>query len=226
MGRELGSTSDSMRRREIAVAPSIRSPCLKQWEEMQGNNRARYCTHCQLHVQNLSAMSRRDIAHTLSGAHDRQVCITYMRNSDGSMVTRAALLRERLRTLLFRGYASAIRALVPVALAWCRTPAKRNLVGTWRATKWPRSPMQADLATFRDDHSFVLVIPDNAGEMEASIRGSWGADDRCVYLWSRRKMQIWHIIEILPDTLRLRHHDRTMVYQRVVTGGTYFDPTL
>ena len=42
----------------------IASPCPKSWDEMSGDNRARFCSHCNKHVHNLSAL-REDEAQRL-----------------------------------------------------------------------------------------------------------------------------------------------------------------
>jgi hypothetical protein len=43
----------------------IASPCAASWDEMRGDDRCRFCQHCQLNVYNLSAMTHRRCQITL-----------------------------------------------------------------------------------------------------------------------------------------------------------------
>jgi hypothetical protein len=101
--------------------PEIKTPCPKRWEEMRGDAATRFCDHCELHVQNLSAMSSRKVAHTLARSGSEHVCITYTRRRDGSMVTRWQMICERLLLPLRRGFAWSLAALVPIAFGACAT---------------------------------------------------------------------------------------------------------
>lgn len=64
----------------------IGTPCPKQWSEMHGNAKRRFCEQCQLHVHNLSEMSDRErtefVIETKGSA-----CIAYELRSDGTMIT-------------------------------------------------------------------------------------------------------------------------------------------
>ena len=42
----------------------IASPCTASWDAMHGDNRVRFCDQCNLHVYNLSAMSRQEASAT------------------------------------------------------------------------------------------------------------------------------------------------------------------
>jgi len=65
------------------------TPCPKQWAELVGDDTRRYCDECQLHVHNLSAMTRGEGERFLLGvnASEERVCATYVRRGDGSIVT-------------------------------------------------------------------------------------------------------------------------------------------
>jgi hypothetical protein len=204
----------------MITAPVINKPCQERWDEMRGNHRARLCEHCQLHVQNLSAMSRRDIARVLSAGHAKPVCITYVRGADGSLVTRATALREKFLALLWPAFACLLKALVPVALALGRTPQKKLFLGTWRVIERRRRGDKADRITFNEDQSFVAFTPSGIGAGKAEVRGSWCADEKNLYMWHRGRKHVWNIIELLPDALRLQSHSRLVVYKRV--GKTPF----
>jgi hypothetical protein len=103
-------------------------PCPKRWEEMRGDMKRRFCEHCQLHVHNLSAMSRRERGAFVAGARG-QTCVTYELQADGSMATpprwpRAARMFSRARLV----FAAVLAAVVPFALSACGAP-RRVLTG-------------------------------------------------------------------------------------------------
>ena len=103
------------------IPPTIRTPCPKVWQEIHGDSKTRFCDHCQLHVQNLSAMSKREVALTLAHNEKEHVCVTYIRRGDGSLVTRWDGFCDSLLTPLRRGFAWALAACAPIVLSACQT---------------------------------------------------------------------------------------------------------
>jgi hypothetical protein len=65
----------------------IASPCSQKWEEMVGDNRLRFCSHCQLNVYNFSAMTKAEAESFLMKA-EGPVCGRYYQRADGTMLTR------------------------------------------------------------------------------------------------------------------------------------------
>ncbi|MCA1596938.1 MAG: hypothetical protein LC772_11015, partial [Chloroflexi bacterium] len=49
----------------------IASPCSASWEEMKGDERVRFCDHCQLNVYNLSGMGRQEATRLVTGQSER-----------------------------------------------------------------------------------------------------------------------------------------------------------
>ena len=81
---------------EIRVA----SPCNARWNDMNGDERARFCGQCSKHVFNLSAMTRVQIE-TLVREKEGKFCGRFYRRPDGRMLTadcpsRLRQMRERL----------------------------------------------------------------------------------------------------------------------------------
>jgi hypothetical protein len=81
---------------EIRVA----SPCHARWDDMDGNERARFCRQCSKNVFNLSAMTRVQIE-TLIREKEGKFCGRFYRRPDGRMLTadcpsRLRRLRERM----------------------------------------------------------------------------------------------------------------------------------
>jgi hypothetical protein len=88
---------------------------------MHGDSRSRFCDHCELHVQNLSAMSQRDIARVLARSEHEHVCVTYTRRADGTLVTRWGRFIESVVGPFRRGFAWLLAACVPIVLSACQT---------------------------------------------------------------------------------------------------------
>jgi hypothetical protein len=84
---------------EIRVA----SPCHARWNDMAGDERARFCGQCSKHVFNLSAMTRAQIE-TLVREKEGKFCGRFHRRADGTMLTadcpsRLRRVRARLAKL-------------------------------------------------------------------------------------------------------------------------------
>jgi hypothetical protein len=97
--------------RSMPLLPQLRlaSPCAMRWEDMEGDERTRYCAGCRLHVHNLSAMSSAQaealVAKTL-GQGDR-LCGFFYQRADGTVLTQdcpvgLAAVRARVRRRLAR----------------------------------------------------------------------------------------------------------------------------
>src|SRR3954468_19597841 len=65
----------------------VASPCPARWEDMEGDERRRFCGQCQLHVYNLSAMTRAEATALVSGTEGR-LCAGFYRRADGTILTR------------------------------------------------------------------------------------------------------------------------------------------
>jgi hypothetical protein len=102
----------------------VGTPCPKQWNEMDGGAKRRFCEHCQLHVHNLSAMSereRRDFTAKTGG----QGCISYLVRPDGTMISERFWSRF-FRPLRFAGTA-VLATLLPFWFSACARERERIL---------------------------------------------------------------------------------------------------
>jgi hypothetical protein len=100
-------------------AISIPSHCPMPWEDMEGNDRTRFCTTCQLHVHDISELMT-DEALALLGA-EKPPCVRIYRRADGRVMTAdCTTRRERVWKWLGRrsGWAAAIFATL--FLSGCR----------------------------------------------------------------------------------------------------------
>src|SRR4051812_47106727 len=75
----------SQQRRTLETL-EIAHPCQAPWDEMAGNDQVRFCPQCQLHVHNLSAMTRAEAEAVLQEKQAR-VCLGFTRGADGTILT-------------------------------------------------------------------------------------------------------------------------------------------
>lgn len=65
----------------------IASPCHARWEDMNGNDRARFCSQCNKNVYNFSAMTRTEVE-SLIREKEGRLCGRFYRRRDGRMLTK------------------------------------------------------------------------------------------------------------------------------------------
>jgi|ERR1043166_1550159 hypothetical protein len=115
----------------------------------------------------------------------------------------------------------AVVAFVAFAYSYERShrlPDEGILVGTWEMT----APPTASSFTLRLDpydaawHGGVWVRRDKAsGELEGYSDMAWYAGGSNIYMhFDEEPPQIWQIVEILPNELRLRHAKRDYSFKR------------
>jgi len=93
----------------------VASPCTMSWNAMEGSDRTRYCSKCELTVYNLSGMTRGE-AEALIRAREGRLCVRLFRRADGTVLTRdcpSGFRAARRRVLAIA--ASGVAALVTVA---------------------------------------------------------------------------------------------------------------
>lgn len=78
----------------------VAEPCREDWDAMTGDARARHCERCDLHVTDLSALTRAEAEDLLSRrTPGGRLCVRYALDARGAVVTRTSE-RERLLALL------------------------------------------------------------------------------------------------------------------------------
>ncbi len=68
-----------MTKRNLADTFRVTSPCSQNWDSMKGNDRVRFCEHCDLSVNNLSEMTRK-AALRLARQSKGGICVRYIKN--------------------------------------------------------------------------------------------------------------------------------------------------
>jgi hypothetical protein len=69
----------------------VKTPCSENWDEMRGNDKTRFCSHCAFEVNNLSAMTHKE-ALKIVRRSDGRICVRYVKNPE----TNAPVFRGKL----------------------------------------------------------------------------------------------------------------------------------
>ncbi len=65
----------------------VASPCSVGWDNMSGDERARHCASCKLHVYNIAGMTNAEVQHLVANRESR-LCIRLFRRPDGTVITK------------------------------------------------------------------------------------------------------------------------------------------
>ena len=65
----------------------IASPCPASWEQMTGDDRARFCELCNLQVYNIAELTARE-ARSLIANTEGRICARLYRRADGTVITK------------------------------------------------------------------------------------------------------------------------------------------
>src|SRR5438874_9874921 len=65
---------------------SVKEPCPATWDSMIGDEKRRFCTHCNRHVHDLSALTTAEAADLICQSAER-LCIRYQPTPDGAIKT-------------------------------------------------------------------------------------------------------------------------------------------
>jgi len=90
----------------------IASPCKAPWENMDGDQRVRFCRECNRNVYNLSAMTERE-ARRVVAEREGRLCVRFYQRRDGTVLTSDCPV-GRKRSFLLAG-ARAAAAVASVA---------------------------------------------------------------------------------------------------------------
>ncbi|HLW76821.1 MAG TPA: hypothetical protein VKS01_07535, partial [Bryobacteraceae bacterium] len=104
----------------------VASPCHAGWESMQGSERRRFCSQCNKHVYNLSAMTRAEAESLLSRSD--QICARFYRRADGTILTEdcPAGLRAKASRLR-RRWSFAIAGALGLSTAFAQSKLPANV---------------------------------------------------------------------------------------------------
>jgi ankyrin repeat protein len=104
----------------------ISKPCDADWDSMIGNDQVRFCAHCNLHVTNLSKLTRREATLLVARSKGR-LCVRFVQGSGGAVLTKD--VPERLHQIVRRVSriaAGAFTAAVTLSNAAAQNGADRS----------------------------------------------------------------------------------------------------
>lgn len=127
----------------------IASPCPVSWDDMQGDDRVRFCGQCSMNVYNLSAMTRAEAEHLVTTREGR-LCGAFYRRPDGTILT--ADCPVGLRAVRARAIKAAARIAAAVALLISGSITMGARRGLW-------SPRLAELEPFASIRQWVRPLP-------------------------------------------------------------------
>ncbi len=112
----------------------VASPCHADWDQMEGDDQARFCRTCRKNVYNLSEMTERD-AQALVNRLEGRLCVRFYTRADGTLLTQdcpvglRAVRRKLVRKLSYAAallLASATGLLRGMGPAQAATHAKKH----------------------------------------------------------------------------------------------------
>jgi hypothetical protein len=68
-----------MSKRSLIDSIEVKNNCSEDWNEMTGSEKVRFCSHCDLSVNNLSALTRKQAIRLVQGSSGR-ICVRYVQN--------------------------------------------------------------------------------------------------------------------------------------------------
>lgn len=74
------------RKNDLLEHVRVPKPCEADWDSMKGNEQARFCSHCELHVHDLSHMTRAEALKLVSRSQGR-LCVRYVPDPRGGVRT-------------------------------------------------------------------------------------------------------------------------------------------
>lgn len=110
----------------MKILPQITKPCHQNWDAMTGDEKKRYCSHCRLHVHNLSAMTPEEQL-ALLARRDEKSCITYLEKGEAMRVCTDNWVAVQRFFRPFRRMALSLSAIAVALLTSCGTPSARRV---------------------------------------------------------------------------------------------------
>ncbi|HEX7720507.1 MAG TPA: ankyrin repeat domain-containing protein, partial [Pyrinomonadaceae bacterium] len=113
---------------------TIPAPCDADWDAMIGNDQVRFCEHCNLHVTDLSSMTRPEAMRLVARSRGR-LCVRYIQRANGDILTKE--IPQQLYPIsrrVSRIAAGAFSATLSLSSAAAQTRSDAN-PGTLRQTQ-------------------------------------------------------------------------------------------
>jgi ankyrin repeat protein len=106
---------------------TIPKPCEADWDSMIGNDQVRFCEHCNLHVTDLSAMTRPAAMRLVARSRGR-LCVRFIQRPDGGVLSRTVPEKlYRISRRVSRIAAGAFTATLSLSSAAAQAASESNL---------------------------------------------------------------------------------------------------
>src|SRR5437016_2637620 len=135
---------------------TIPNPCDVDWDSMIGNDQVRFCEHCNLHVTDLSSMTRQEAMRYVARSQGR-ICVRFIQRPDGGVLNRR--MPEKL-------YRIGRRASKLAAGAFSATLSLSSVAAQTRTTSTVQSRENVEFAKTPYDREIVV------DEFLASVSGT------------------------------------------------------
>ena len=130
----------------------VAAPCSADWDQMIGNERARFCGQCNLNVYNLSSMTKSEAeGFILSG--EGRICVRYYQRSDGSILTKNCPVGLRA---IRRRMSSVARAISSALLSFFAGLGIYQLAGS--VVTEPQPHVMGVMAEPMETHVYPVVV--------------------------------------------------------------------
>jgi len=111
---------------------TIPVPCNADWDSMSGNNQVRFCRHCNLHVSDLSSITRQNAIRLVARSQGR-LCVRYVQLPGGGVLTKAPEKLYRIGRRVSRMAAGAFTATLTLSAVAAQTGLKPGADGSRQA---------------------------------------------------------------------------------------------
>jgi anti-sigma-K factor RskA len=102
--------------------PRIDKPCSAAWDKMAGDEKRRFCEHCQLHVHNLSEMTTQEQVAFMKAPGERK-CVIYSKPTNAKPVDAGTWLSFQSTSGWRKAVAAMLAAMFSLFTNSCRTTA-------------------------------------------------------------------------------------------------------
>jgi hypothetical protein len=134
---------------------TVASPCPAKWDQMDGDDHARFCHQCSKHVYNFQSMSEQEILNMLASRDE--VCGRFYRRSDGTILTADCPVGVSRRRRFARKVAMNVAAMASLAITAVTFGAIKPASESWGGGFSETSPMRF-LARWMGDRSHTRMI--------------------------------------------------------------------
>src|SRR6266480_251742 len=142
----------------------VAAPCNADWEQMIGNERARFCGQCNLNVYNLSSMTRSE-AESFIAQNEGRLCVRYYHRADGSVITENCPVGLRA---IRRKISYLARAMISAVLSFLAGVATFKILIERSFLEFPRREVTTGMLV-AEPSRFRLPAPPVSRELPATL---------------------------------------------------------